>query len=112
MADSGKYHPTYAGLQRRISELEHELALRSGQCAQAVVALMRITCLANQIGCDPASPAQSDIDATRLRLCAESVVDMLADETGHMSHSGVLGDALETARSLLASSVPSGTSMH
>lgn len=103
---------TCAQLQRRITELETFLTLRSGQCAQAVAALTQVIHIAGQIANDPAVSSQSAIDAVRLRLSAASVIELLADGIGHVGDSVVLRDAIEAAQGMLASGVPSSASMH
>ncbi len=111
MPDKNAVSPTCAKLQRRIVELENHLMLRSGQCAQAVAALIEVARVVVRIEHDPASSPQSVADATGLRLSVTSVIDMLTDEVEGIGDSGVLHEAIEAARRLLASGVPSLT-MH
>ena len=82
MQDSKKSRSVHAALLARIVDLEQQLVLRNGQCAQAVVALIEIGRLAEQIGNDPATAEQTVMGAVRMRWCASSVVRLFADERG------------------------------
>jgi hypothetical protein len=72
-----------------------------------VIALIEIGRLAEQIVNDPATSEQTVMDAVRMRWCASSVISLFADKRGSDGHSDILADALEAARGLLASNVPS-----
>ncbi|MGF6604717.1 hypothetical protein P3T23_009473 [Paraburkholderia sp. GAS448] len=112
MPDKNAVPPTCAQLQRRVVELENQLTLRSGQCAQAVAALMQVTGIATRIAHHPTSSSQAIVDAIHLQLCAASVIDMLTDEVEGMDDSVVLREAVEAARNMLASNALSTPIMH
>ncbi len=112
MAHQKTVSPTCAQLQQRIVELENHLMLRSGQCAQAVAALIEVARVVVRIAHNPASSPQSVADATSLRLCVTSVIDMLTDEVAEIGDNDVLHQAIGEARRLLASDASSTPTMH
>jgi hypothetical protein len=107
MVDNTTTSSDCAQLQERIIELETLRSFCSGRCAQAIAMLTQVIHITGQIADDPALSAQSANCASRIRLAAETVIGLMADGIENFGDSPVLGEAIEAARAVIATNVPS-----